>query len=71
MSTFILCNNKWRNIKYQPFFRDYAHVTEVSQADNILNPDNDIGYPNDEREKFQKIMEITFTSEPEAYVFYN
>jgi hypothetical protein len=71
MSTFILCNNKWRNIKYQPFFPDCAHVTLVSEADNILNPGNDIGYPNDEHENYRKIMKMTFTSEPEAYVFYN
>jgi hypothetical protein len=50
MSSFILCNNKWMNKNTNPFFL-IAQVIEVSQADNIMNPSNDIGYPDDEREK--------------------
>lgn len=33
--------------------------------------EKDIGHPGDEREKYWKIMEMTFVSEAAAYVFYN
>uniref|UniRef100_A0ACD5V8N2 Uncharacterized protein n=1 Tax=Avena sativa TaxID=4498 RepID=A0ACD5V8N2_AVESA len=33
--------------------------------------DRDIGHPGEEREKYWKIMDMTFVSEPAAYYFYN